>query len=825
MSVNLPPLHSGSESLVPAAPDGRAMMAYDPSMFAAPASAPAPTGSSFSVARLLAALKRYQWLIYLTTALGAIGGTVASRFVDPDYAVQATVFASPTQETGGGSQLSSQGALTRNAGWRDLFQSYEVIDPVMLKLRLYLRPNSAADSLLFASFSIDSVKNRAAPGDYTLKTENGRYTLSSSLQSETGIVGDSIGRTFGFAWTPSARLLGTKSREVKFKVMTPREASVDIKKRLLVTIQVASPVITIDLRGKANSRPAATLNAMLDRFIAVADTLKKRELLQESATLSSQLQAAQDKLTAAERNLEGYRVAVISKPSEGVVVVPTASAQPGTEGAVYQRDPVFGAYSSAKIEYESIKRDREVLEKMLRDLRGPNGQNVSIDAILSVPVVTKEPGSAALRSAVDEVDKYEASLRTLLLSATEAEPAVVTARRQIKEIREQNVPMQLANFVATLKQREGVLDTQLGSATRELQEIPQRTIRTGELQREQMVASDQYVSLRQAYARANLAQLSAVPDVKILDRAVMPLDPDSNTAVRIIGGAIFAGLALGLALAILLDRLDRRFRYPDQVKSELGLDVLGVVPVIDQSGRKQSPETVAQIVEAFRSIRMNVRYAASAGHGIALGITSPGPGDGKSLIASNLALSFAEGGWRTILVDADTRRGQLNTTFDCSNTPGLVEYLEGTSLMSEVMYPTRHDNLTLVPCGTRHRRAPELLATPRLQQFLAALSADYDVVIVDTPPLGAGTDAYAVGTACGQLALILRASKTDLKMAKAKLSVIDQLPVTMIGAILNEVQTDSAMYQYYSYDPDYVLAEEAPALESGEVGTAVTVQR
>ena len=184
----------------------------------------------------------------------------------------------------------------------------------------------------------------------------------------------------------------------------------------------------------------------------------------------------------------------------------------------------------------------------------------------------------------------------------------------------------------------------------------------------------------------------------------MPSQPSTNTAPRLIGLGLIAGIVIGVLGAFLLDRLDSRFRYPEQAKEDLGLDVLGVVPVVDQNGR-QSAEAVAQIVEAFRSIRMNVRYASGGHSGIALGVTSPGPGDGKSLIASNLALSFAEGGWRTVLIDADTRRGQLHTTFDVPGTPGLVEYLEGTSLLSEVLLPTPHDNLTLIPCGTRHRRA------------------------------------------------------------------------------------------------------------------------
>jgi tyrosine-protein kinase Etk/Wzc len=234
---------------------------------------------------------------------------------------------------------------------------------------------------------------------------------------------------------------------------------------------------------------------------------------------------------------------------------------------------------------------------------------------------------------------------------------------------------------------------------------------------------------------------------------------------------------------------------------------------VDQS-RRQTPEQVAQVVEAFRSLRMNVRYACMPNTRVTLTVTSPGANDGKSLIASNLALSFAEGGWRTVLVDGDLRRGQLSTTFDLPSGPGLVEYLEGTSLLSEVIQETSHGNLALVATGTRHRRGPELLGTPRMQQLIAALSAEFDAVIVDSPPLGAGTDAYALGTATANLALVVRRSATDLRMAEAKLQALDTLPVQVIGAVLNEVDSSSAMYQYYSYDPEYVLVEGDAAEDS-----------
>ena len=566
-----------------------------------------------------------------------------------------------------------------------------------------------------------------------------------------------------------------------------------------------APVISLRLRGTASQRPAAaTLNAMLDQFVTVATELKRRELDQQAATLSTQLDAARQKLEGSERELEQFRVGAITQPSEGMTVSPASG-----DGGTVTRDPFITNFAQRKLEYDATRRDREELERIAQVVR--TSYALPIDAITSVPIVTRDPGAAPLLTAIKDYNDQQEKLTKSLVVFTDSEPSVKLQRQAVAAAR-QNVLRQEAAFITALRTRETAFQRQLGDATRELQSIPQRTTEEGALKREVGVASDIYSRLRSDYAGASLAQQASVPDVKVLDSAVMPLASNSSTGPRLIGLATAGGLALGLALAILLDLIDRRFRYPEQVTRELGLSVLGVVPRIDEGRGRQSAERAAQIVEAFRALRLNVRYTAPPGQHVALGITSPGPGDGKSLIASNLALAFAQGGWKTVLIDADVRRGQLNDTFDMPSTPGLVEYLEGTSLLGEVLHPTHHENLWVIPGGQRHRRAPELLATARLPQLLAALGADHDAVIVDTPPLGAGTDAYAVGTACGQLAIVLRSGVSDVRLAKAKLKIVASLPITIVGAILNGVSTDTEMYQYYSYDPDYVVPEDRSLL-------------
>jgi len=401
-------------------------------------------------------------------------------------------------------------------------------------------------------------------------------------------------------------------------------------------------------------------------------------------------------------------------------------------------------------------------------------------------------------------------MRKLRETYTDEFQRVKDEQKTLDSLRTIGLPSSLNAYLTQLKQREDLLNTTIEASTKDLKDIPVRTIEEQRLKRQLAVAEELYRNLNLKAAEAKLADASTVPDVSIIDPAVAPAKPTRNTAPMIILGAIGGALALGIALAILLDQVDRRFRYPEQATDDLGLFVLGVVPVVESKRKRKQAELAATVVEAFRTIRMNVRYACDPSRPLTLTITSPGPNDGKSLIASNLALSFAEAGARTLLIDGDIRRGDLATTFGTPKRPGLIEYLEGTALIGEVLQPTAsHPSLTIMPAGTRRRRAPELLATPRLNQLIAQMATEFDVVIVDSPPLGAGFDAYALATATGNMALVLRAGLTDRKMAQAKMAVVETLPVRVIGGILNGIEM-KGVYQYYSYYQEYAATDEEP---------------
>ncbi len=777
-----------------------------------------PRPSGFKIGRYISALKRYKWLIAILVVIGAAGGYGATKFLKPEYQVKSVILL----EVAAGSNTDTRSArgpvqgqeLLRSAGWTDLMRSFSIADPVVMQLALFVKPNDAADSAAFRSFRVE--QQRLQPGDYVLALNGNRYTLSlkAGIEMDKGVVGDSIGRNVGFLWQPTSQMFAGR-KEVAFRVQTPRETSQDLIAKMGIGLQPGSSLMFVTLTGENSARTAATLNAWVEQFVSKATALKKKNVMSYATILEGQRQYAADNLSAAEGALQQFRIQTVTQPNERQLV--------NVPGIELTRNPVFDDYYKQKVLVDGLSRDRIALERILAT--GKQDGIITPEAVLSVPMVTNDPASAPLRSLLAEQTDRENKLRIARESFTDEFETVKNELASLKSFKSVMVPRALETYLAELRLREAQLNLNIEASSKDLKGIPSRTIEEGRLTRMVDVADALYRSLEGKAGEAKLAEAATIPDVTILDPAVPPLEPTKNTAPVIILGATLGALALGIALAILIDQLDKHFRYPEQATDDLGLFVLGVVPQIESKGGRRNAEQAAQVVEAFRSIRMNVRYAADPARPLTMTITSPGPNDGKSLIASNLALSFAESGLRTLLIDGDLRRGELAKTFGVPKKPGLVEYLDGTALIAEVLHPVQsHANLTLIQGGARRRRAPELLATPRLAQMISQMAAEFDVVIVDSPPLGAGFDAFALATATGNLALVLRSGMTDRRMAGAKMATVDTLPVRVMGAILNGIKLDG-VYQYYSYYQGYSAEDEDTEvrLVEGEKGQVPAV--
>ena len=793
-----------SSHLVPAPPMSTGLAAAGSTAQSWGPAPPSDPGLGPQLRRALSAVGRFKWLVLALAVVGTAAGVAVARLLPKRYEVKATIFI--TQSAPDNGPIRPRELLDAKA-WKQLAKSFAILDAVVARMHLWFAPATPGDSAVFAGLrpNLAPEAKKVRPGGYELRIDSAGtgYVLAwtwekKEYQVERGAVGDSIGREVGFLWAPAAEVLG-RGRSYQFFVESPRSVSSRLSTDLEAWLEDdRSNFLWLQLRGDEPRQIAAVLNAVLDEFVGTAAALKRRNLTEYVATLDSQRTLMHERLVKADRALEEFRVNTITLPSENAPVV---------GGVAETRDPVFRNFFEQKVEYDNIRRDREALEAVLGDIG--EGKISADEALLSIPGVLT--GSEELKSVLTELSKKKAELRATRQTYTDEHQFVKDIRTSIETIEKTTIPMLALNTLDRLRRREGELGRRIQGASSELQSVPTRTIEEERLKRERDVTSTLYTRLQSSYQEAKLAEASAIADVSVLSPAVAPERPAGDRTVKVIGAAAFASLGFALLLALLLDRTDKRFRYPEQATDEMGLDVIGAVPTIRRSKRGQPTlEETSEIIEAFRSLRLNVRAAFPQASPVMLTVSSPCAGDGKSLLSSNLALSFAEAGYRTVLVDGDIRRGTQHTLFGASQRPGLIDLLAGEATREQVTRTTSHHNLTLIPSGTRRHRGPELLAADGMAKLVRELGKEFDAVIVDSAPLSAGIDPYALGAATGHMLLVLREGETDRQLAQAKLSMLDRLPVRLLGAVLNDFRSPS-LYKYYAYLDGYgTMNDEEP---------------
>ena len=777
-----------------------------------PAAAPPSSTLSEQLGRFASAIRRYKWLIIAVVAVGSSAGFALTQLVDPKYTVQGSILIKKQSPTSG--PISAPGLITDPGAWVDLTRSFIVLDQVVQRLGLYVSAANEADSNLVSDLK-PSVMLK--PGGYQLHIDDGgtRYELvrpgaspgDEDVVVETGVVGDSVGRSVGFLWKPEPGRFRPGST-TSFRVITPRDAAVQLGQDLIILPMMPTQnLMRLSMSGERPAQLAATMNTILDEFVKVAHQTTKANLTVVARTVEEQLGRAQDRLTAAEASLENFKVRTITLPNENTVVTP---------GTAMASNPVFTKFFNDNVSHKAVSRDRQALQTIFATADASG--RLSQEALKNLPPIAP---NSPLTNEINNLEVLQAQLRSMRQKYTDEYPPVVALKEQIRIAETQTIPLLARQTLGQLEMQEQDLRKNIEGQSAEMKQIPQRTIEEARREREVFIADRIYTDLQQRYSTATLAEASAVPDVAVFDTATVPSRPSSDTAFSLLLVAILASLGLGIGAAILLDQTDRRFRYPEQATRDLGLDIMSGIPTIknprNASARLQE---ASQLVESFRSLSLTVRSAFDGIGPVMLTVSSPGPGDGKSFVSANLGMALADGGYRTVVIDGDIRRGALHSVFaPATQTPGLTDFLAGDAVLGEVLRPTSHPGLFLIPCGRRRRNGPELLAGEGMVNLLRDLRQQFDAVICDSAPLGAGIDPFALGVASGAMLIVLRTGETDRKLAQAKLEVLDRMPVRVLGTVLNDIG-ESPQFKYYYYLEGYGALENAAAEESALIGSA-----
>ena len=324
--------------------------------------------------------------------------------------------------------------------------------------------------------------------------------------------------------------------------------------------------------------------------------------------------------------------------------------------------------------------------------------------------------------------------------------------------------------------------------------------------------------------RANYSSLlsyikgGSVNDVRIFEYAVSPTVPTKPKVMQNTMLAAVVGLMLAAGAAFLIEYLDDTIKDQRDIEQVLNIPTLGVVARFPDEDIEPALLSVrdprSPLTEAFRMIRTNLSYSLPATEASrTFLITSAGPTEGKSTVLTNLAAVMAQAGQRVLVVDSDLRRPRLHRVFDIDNTKGLSSYLVGwTPDLDDAIFTTDIAGVQFMPSGPIPPNAAELLDSQRMQQMLEDLSARFDVILMDSPPLLAVADAAILARMASGVVMVVEAGATRLEGALGALAQLQKAGAKILGAVINGVRIRrrgaGSGYYYYYYYYYYYASEE-----------------
>lgn len=552
-----------------------------------------------------------------------------------------------------------------------------------------------------------------------------------------------------------------------------------------------SRLVDVSFESRDASLAAQVANGMAQAYIE--QNLEYRFLASNEATawLGDRVAEQRQQVEAAEAALQRYREqndAISLEDTENIVVQKLADLN--------------AAVTRAK----TVRIEKEALYNQLR--HGQSNQVVldTFPAILSNAFIQQQ------KAALADLQRQQAQLSENLgpkhPDLIKLGAALQLAQAKLDAEVSKVVESVRSEFLAAAAQ-ESSLTAALNSQKSEAQAMNRKAIDYNVLARDVESSKQMYESLLQRAKETGVAGALRTTNIRVVDAAERPrapIRPKKGTAV-VSGG--FAGVALALVLVLLFEFLDSRLKTPDDVKVHLGLSTLGMLPLLDienpsdlspLAGDLSSP----QFAEALKTLRTSLLFSTTEKGSKAILVTSAGPGEGKSTVASHIAASLADVGQRTLLVDADMRRPKIHVILGLNDDPGLSNLLVGQAKASEVIRHVLHPNLWVITAGTLPPNPAELVGGARFKAVLASLHQHFDWIVIDSPPVMAVTDAALIGHTAHAAVFVVEAETTKRQNARKAIEQLDRAKAKIVGVVLNRVDFKANPFYYSAYyRPEY----------------------
>lgn len=360
-----------------------------------------------------------------------------------------------------------------------------------------------------------------------------------------------------------------------------------------------------------------------------------------------------------------------------------------------------------------------------------------------------------------------------------------------------------SEYQAALSQ-ENSLTTALNQQKGEALSMNRKGIEYGVLERDVQSSKQVYESLLQRAKETGVSGELKTSNIRVVDVAERPRRPVSPQTRMNLLLALAGGSLLACGLVFFFEYLDSRIKTPEEIRHHLGLPYLGMLPAVaPRKGHDGYPllnsGVAANYSESFRALRTNVLFSTAQEGSRSVVVTSTGPGEGKSTVAANLAISLAQAGQRVLLIDADMRKPKVHEIFTVSQEPGLSNLLVGNAKASECVRKSGVSGLWLLVAGRTPPNPAELVGSQRFKEFLGSLKEHFEWILIDSPPAMAVTDAALVAHHTSGVLFVVGAEMTSRHAASRALEQLEQVQSKFVGAVLNRVDLERNAYYYAQY--------------------------
>jgi len=513
--------------------------------------------------------------------------------------------------------------------------------------------------------------------------------------------------------------------------------------------------------------------------------------------------------------------------------------------------------TDAQFALHKFKRDRNILAVSFEekqnftgsDMHSVNSQLNDVKNDLSAQRAFLAQMNKMLKEGVDPVDvarfaenesvssfvsrRDDLKLRLADLSTVfgEKHESVRAVQDQL-EIVEARLEQEIRRTMNEVEGQIGRLQLHQASLEGRLQELTNQAFELNEVGLDYGVLRDREETLRQLYETVlkrseelDINSLFESNNIQILESAEQPGAPFSPNLPYNLGIALLIGIAFGGGIIFLIAALDNTMRTEDDVNRYTRAPVLGALPEVDAAtikglANQASLDVITHVApkssfaEGIKTLRTNLMFMSANEPPKLLLVTSPGPGEGKTLISTNMAIAMAQSGLRTLIVDNDLRRPRVHKALSVKNTRGVSEIAAGEARADDVIVATDIENLWVLPAGHIPPNPTELLHTKRFEEMLTELNGKYDRVILDSPPIGAVADALILSRFVDAVLLVVKYGTTRRETFRRSVDQLDAIGAPLMGCVLNDIKKDAAGYgySYYYYRYNY---EDKPSKKDG----------